>query len=198
MSVFTHIVRIRAVVGFVVAVALAVGSAATPAAAMPVGPCLRRPVVARVVDPFRAPGCRWCPGNRGMDFATAAGTTVRAAASGNVVFAGSVAGVTWLTLSHAGDVLITYGPMDRLDVALGDAVRAGQSLGTTAGWLHFGVRIGGRYVDPAPLFEQLVHLVPRLVRLDGQIPLPARVRCPGDQVLEPPVEPSRRPPWRLS
>ena len=36
-------------------------------------PCWRPPVAAPVVDPFRQPACRWCPGNRGIEYATSPG-----------------------------------------------------------------------------------------------------------------------------
>ena len=32
--------------------------------------CWRPPVPAPVVDPFREPACRWCRGNRGIDYGT--------------------------------------------------------------------------------------------------------------------------------
>ena len=73
----------------------------------------------------------------------------------------------------------SYGPLRQVLVRRGAAVSAGMALGTTVGLLHFGVRVGGEYVDPAPLLGQPVHLVPRLVPLSGRIPPPPALRCPA-------------------
>jgi murein DD-endopeptidase MepM/ murein hydrolase activator NlpD len=152
------------------------GSAAAVGAAPS---CLVPPVVAPVIDPFRAPACTWCPGHRGIEYGTRPHTVVRAAAAGKVSFAHSVAGSVWVTVVHAGDLASSYGPMARVDVRRGDSVRAGQSLGTSVGALHFGLRLDGRYVDPAPLLGRPPHLVPRLVPLHARLaPVPA-LRCPA-------------------
>ena len=36
-------------------------------------PCWWPPVSAPVIDPYREPACRWCPGNRGLEYGTRAG-----------------------------------------------------------------------------------------------------------------------------
>jgi murein DD-endopeptidase MepM/ murein hydrolase activator NlpD len=147
---------------------------ASPAAALP---CLSPPVAARVSEPFRGPVCTWCPGHRGLQYATGPGAVVRSAGPGTVTFAGPVAGAVWITVAHEGGVLTSYGPLRQVLVRRGAAVSAGVALGTTVGPLHFGVRVGGEYVDPAPLLGQPVHLVPRLVPLSGRIPPPPALRC---------------------
>jgi hypothetical protein len=90
-----------------------------------------------------------------------------------------VARTVWVTVAHDGGVLTSYGPLRQILVRGGAAVAAGVALGTTIGPLHFGVRVGGEYVDPAPLLGQPVHLVPRLVPLSGSIPGPPTLRCPA-------------------
>jgi len=160
---------------FVATVALLVATASFASAL----PCLSPPVPAGISAPFQAPACTWCPGHRGLQYATAPGTAVRSAGPGTVTFAGSVAGTVWITVAHDDGVLTSYGPLRQVLVRRGAAVSAGVVLGTTVGPLHFGVRVGGEYVDPAPLLGQPVHLVPRLVPLVGRIPPPPALRCPA-------------------
>ena len=157
---------------------LALVLTAPPAAGA--GPtCLAPPVPAPVAVPFRAPDCRWCPGQRGLEYANRPGIAVRAAGPGTVVFAGPVAGVVWLTLDHGGDLRTSYGPLRRVLVRRGAKVAAGTVIASAAGALHFGVRIGGSYVDPAPLLGRPVHLVPRLLSPTARVPRPPAVRCGG-------------------
>ena len=152
---------------------------ASPQAAAAGQTCLMPPVTARVAVPFRAPDCRWCPGQRGLEYANRAGVAVRAAGAGAVVFAGQVAGVVWVTVDHGGGLRTSYGPLRRVAVRRGATVAAGTALAVAAGPLHFGVRIDGRYVDPAGLLGRPVHLVPRLFSPTARIPRPPAVRCGG-------------------
>ena len=48
----------------------------------------------------------------------------------------------------------------------------GAVVGHSAGALHFGLRDGDRYIDPAPFIGRLEG-VPRLVPIDGSTPAPA-------------------------
>src|SRR5205085_1070721 len=73
-------------------------TAATAAAGADAG--YRPPVDASVVDPFRPPPQPWAAGNRGLDYATRPGQEVRAAADGEVVFAGAVADSLHVVLLH--------------------------------------------------------------------------------------------------
>ena len=57
-------------------------SLAVPVAALPEPPAYLPPVEAPVADPFRPPTTPYGPGNRGLEYATAPGTPVRAAADG--------------------------------------------------------------------------------------------------------------------
>jgi murein DD-endopeptidase MepM/ murein hydrolase activator NlpD len=141
--------------------------------------CLLPPVSAPVADPFREPACRWCPGNRGLTYDVPAGTPVRAAAAGVVTFSGSVAGTYYLVVAHADGLRATYGELAGSPFDLGDVVVAGATVGPSAGGLHFGLRIGDHYVDPAPYLGRLVERA-RLVPTDGSAARPApapRLQC---------------------
>lgn len=145
--------------------------AAVPApagAAVPPGKVsYRPPVEAPIVDEFRPPAQRWSAGNRGIDYGTAPGTKVRAAADGEVTFAGQVGGSLHVVLLHSDGVRTSYSFLRTVTVRRGQRVAQGQVLGTTAGPFHFGARVGDTYIDPRTLFDQglpAVHLVPDEVR----------------------------------
>src|SRR4051794_6589973 len=122
------------------------------------------PVAAPVADPFRPPSSPYGPGNRGIDYATAPGTEVRASADGEVVFAGQVGGTLHVVVLHGDGIRTSYSFLSSIRVHRGDHVRQGQVLGTTGTQpFHFGARAGDAYVDPALLFSTgppQVHLVP--------------------------------------
>jgi len=142
-------------------------------------PCWEPPVDAPVTDPFRPPACRWCPGNRGIEFGTPAGFRVRAVATGRVTFAGPVAGTFYVVVRHGDGRRVTYANLDRPAFDVDDLVVRGQTVGRTAGRLHLGVRVGGRYVDPTPMLGRWVFRA-RLVPSDGgpgNPPPPARLTC---------------------
>jgi murein DD-endopeptidase MepM/ murein hydrolase activator NlpD len=179
-EILVLLASVRPIVGRFVASTFAIVLVGGSSAAADTPPaCLRPPVVGPVIDPFRAPACTWCPGNRGIDYGVPAGTVVHAAAAGTVSFAGAVAGTVWVTLGHAGGVASTYGPMMSLAVRRGTVVSAGEVLGTTSGAFHFGVRLDGRYIDPAPLLGRPPHLVPRLVPMSSPIRPVLALRCPA-------------------
>lgn len=131
------------------------------------------PVDGEITRPFQAPAFAYGPGHRGVDFAAAPGTPVRSAADGVVAFAGSVAGSLHVVVVHDGGLRTTYAFLAGIAVHEGDRVTRGQIVGAAGGTgpehdrpgLHFGLRIGDRYLDPQQLFEvcdltQLVRLVP--------------------------------------
>jgi murein DD-endopeptidase MepM/ murein hydrolase activator NlpD len=151
--------------------------AASPAVAAV--PCLVPPVVGRVVDPFRAPACTWCAGNRGIEYATTPGAPVRAAADGSVSFVGVVAGIRYVVVDHGGGYRTTYGKLARSEVRTGMPVAAGRTVGIAGAETFFGLRLGDEYLDPAPHFARSVPQ-PRLVPLDGSQSRPApppQFRC---------------------
>ena len=164
--------RVRVLVRLAV-LTLAVAAGGAASAAEPPALCLNQPVRAPVVDPFRAPGCRWCAGNRGIEYGTAAGTVVRAAAGGTVSFAGVVAGTRYVVVQHASGLRTTYGKLATIGVVQGATVSAGTPVGTTGGQFFFGVRRGDTYLDPAQHFLTVQRRA-RLVPTGGGPRLPDR------------------------
>lgn len=167
--------------------ALFVGGLLAAAPVAQGAPCLRPPVDAPVVDPFRAPACPYCAGNRGIEYAPSPGSAVVAAAAGTISFAGVVAGIRYVVVDHDGRWRTTYGKLATIAVRVGVRVAAGDVVGTTTEALYFGLRDGDAYVDPAPSLASLV-VQPQLVPLDGvhrRPPRPARLVCP--QSVSPPV-----------
>jgi murein DD-endopeptidase MepM/ murein hydrolase activator NlpD len=131
--------------------------------------CWSPPVAAAVSDPFRQPACRWCPGNRGIEYATSSGDSVRAVAAGEVIFSGVVAGTAYVVVRHADRRRATYGNLGGTLPSVGQPVVSGMVIARTAGTFHFGLRDGDRYVDPAPFIGRLVG-VARLIPSDGSSP----------------------------
>ncbi|WP_310648377.1 M23 family metallopeptidase [Clavibacter michiganensis] len=119
-----------------------------------------------VTRPFQAPTTPYGPGHRGIDIAVSPGGEVRAPAAGTVSFAGVVVDRPVVSIRHADGYVSSVEPVVPL-VAAGDAVVAGQVIGTLAasprhepdGGLHLGARLHGDYVDPALLLAALQHAV---------------------------------------
>lgn len=96
----------------------------------------------------------------GLDLIAPAGTAVRAAAAGRVIFAGDEPQQygKLVVLDHGGGWHSAYGFLSRATVREGDTVKAGERLGlvgrtgrATRDELHFELRRDNRPVDPAPL-----------------------------------------------
>ena len=110
------------------------------------------PAQGKVVERFS----RRSPVNKGIDIAGKLGEPVKAAANGEVVYAGSdLSGYGRLIiLKHNSSYLSAYAHNKELLVREGDAVKAGQkiaeigSTGTTEPKLHFEIRRDGKPVDP--------------------------------------------------
>lgn len=169
------------------------------------------PVDAPVQRHFESPAHAYGPGHRGLDYAVAEGSPVRAAGAGRVRFAGRVPGGEAVTIDHGGDVLSTYSLLEPVYVTAGDPVTAGQIIGRSAGshsgspGLHLGLRVGGRYVDPAAFLPEatpgdglrLMPVTNRPVRafghtldvraLTGRTPRPCRS---GPELAASPVAPN--------
>jgi murein DD-endopeptidase MepM/ murein hydrolase activator NlpD len=122
-------------------------------------PALWMPVAGAVVRGFDARAGPYGPGHRGIDIAATLGQVVWAPAAGKVVFAGPVAGTTWVSLLVAPGVLVTLGPL-RDPVSAGRVrprapvgrVAPGHQVGTggveDGVTLYLGLRVDGVYVDP--------------------------------------------------
>ena len=135
--------------------------------------CYQQPVHSPVVDPFRAPACAFCSGNRGLEYQPHTGSPVFAAAAGVVTFSGLVAGVRYLVVVQTDGRTATYGRLAVVRVPMGAMVRPGETVGATTERFYFGLRQGDRYLDPAP-FLGVARYRPRLVPVDGSEPRPAR------------------------
>lgn len=105
------------------------------------------PVKGKVVSDYKANG-------KGLDIAGNKGDAVVAAADGEVLFVGVVKGYGNLVIvKHSPTLVTAYGNNDRITVASGTRVRAGQKIaemGTDGGQsaLRFEVREKGRPIDP--------------------------------------------------
>ena len=93
----------------------------------------------------------------GLDFAASYGSTIRAADSGTVIFAGWYAGYgKAVIISHSKGITTLYGHTSELYVSEGQSVQKGQAIAavgstgfSTGPHLHFEVRRDGTPVDPA-------------------------------------------------
>ena len=127
------------------------------------GVCLALPSNATVIDPFRAPECARCAGNRGIEYAVPANAVVRSGLRGEVAFVGMVANVRYVVVRASADprVRVTYGGLADVVVEQGEVLRRGDALGTMGesdargsgdargtARLHLGVRVGDEYMDP--------------------------------------------------
>src|SRR5665811_391408 len=98
-------------------------------------------------------------GHRGIDIAVSSDDSIRASASGVVVFAGytpAEGGSTTISIEHEGGMRTTYLHLTRIKVSKGLAVRQGQELGSSDGSpLHFGMKIATArdiYFNPCLLY----------------------------------------------
>jgi lipoprotein NlpD len=100
--------------------------------------------------------------SRSLQLGGKAGTPVKAAASGRVVYAGDglVGFGNLVIISHKGKFLSAYGHNQSLGVKVGDVVQRGQviaamgSTGTDRVKLHFEIRKQGRPIDPVSLMPK--------------------------------------------
>jgi murein DD-endopeptidase MepM/ murein hydrolase activator NlpD len=109
------------------------------------------PVDAPITDPFRAPATPFGPGNRGLEYGTTPGQTIRAIGGGVVTFAGSIGGSRYVTVAHADGLRSSYSFLAEVSVAERDLVVAGQPVGRAGLRFHLGVRCADAYLDPASL-----------------------------------------------
>jgi len=137
--------------------ATVVGAARAPA---PTGFVLPVPPPPIVLTAFVPPANRYGAGHRGVDLAAPAGSEIRSAGTGIVIFAADLAGRGVVSVEHAGGLRTTYEPVTA-SVAAGAAVSAGDVVGvlqaghpgcSPADCLHWGARLPDRvYLDPMSL-----------------------------------------------
>jgi len=139
-----------------------VSKASTPAATRPavytggaVG-AWRWPTAGRVIRGYSSTV------HKGIDIGGKRGDAIQAVATGKVVYAGTgiVGFGELLIIKHNEVYLSAYGHNDRLLVAEGDTVRAGQKIaekgssGTDSVKLHFEIRKEGKPIDPQRLLPR--------------------------------------------
>jgi murein DD-endopeptidase MepM/ murein hydrolase activator NlpD len=142
--------------------------------------CWPMPVPAPIAVPYSPPSCRWCAGHEAVGWTVPAGTVVSAVAPGQVVFAGRVAEVGYVTIDVDG-LRTTYGGLGRVDVRKGEVVAAGRALGAASGLVTFSVRAGDVHLDPTRFLARRQGRA-RLVPTDGHRPRPwsaAQSVCPA-------------------
>lgn len=140
------------VVGAPVAQAIALPVVLTPQRQQPVPTAHEPPVDAPIIDPFRPPAGPFAPGNRGIEYDTTPGQTVRASADGVVTFAGQVGGNLFVTISHDSSLRTTVGFVDEVLVHAGEHVSQGEAIALAGDTIHFTARRNGEYFDPETLF----------------------------------------------
>ncbi len=124
------------------------------------------PVAAAPIQADFRPAAAYGSGHRGIDLSAQPGSPIRAVSEATVALAGPVAGKPVIVLlvddPDLGRVRVTYEPVIP-DVEVGDLVVAGQAIGTLAATgghcgrsphcLHLGIKLNGRYLNPAPLLS---------------------------------------------
>jgi murein DD-endopeptidase MepM/ murein hydrolase activator NlpD len=114
--------------------------------------CLSPPVDGPVIAGF-APVGRY-EGHWGMDYAAEVGDSVQAPASGEVTFAGTVAGMKTVTIEPVSGFKVSLSYLSELQVRTGSQVTRGSTVGLAGAphgtpGVHLSTRINDRYVDPA-------------------------------------------------
>jgi murein DD-endopeptidase MepM/ murein hydrolase activator NlpD len=143
--------------------------------------------------------------HRGIDYAAAQGTPVRAAGSGRVRFRGVKGGYgNVIELDHGSGIVTVYGHLSRIAAAvrIGARVAQGEVIGNvgmtglaTGPHLHYEYRVNGRFVDPARV------RLPEATPIDATLledfrlkaaPLLAVLSPPGPVAAPPAAAPSRQ------
>ena len=94
--------------------------------------------------------------HQGIDFAGAIGDSVKAAANGQVIFAGTQRGYGKIVIiKHSEALSSAYGHLSEITLKVGDIVSVGEKIGevgqsgnSTGPHLHFEIRENGLKVDP--------------------------------------------------
>ena len=94
--------------------------------------------------------------HQGIDIPASTGAAITAAASGTVVVSTySYSAGNYIMISHGGGVYTVYMHCSQLLASEGQTVKQGQTIAkvgstgySTGSHLHFGIRSGGRYVNP--------------------------------------------------
>jgi murein DD-endopeptidase MepM/ murein hydrolase activator NlpD len=160
---------------------------------------LRYPVdYARISSGYST--ARWHPvlhrvrAHRGIDFAAATGTPIKAAGAGRVIFRGVKGGYgNVVELSHSNGITTLYAHMSRFarEVAVGDHVAQGEVIGyvgmtglANGPHVHYEYRVNGVYKNPARVTVPKADPIPANLMEDFRAktaPLLADLDAPADQ-----------------
>ena len=110
------------------------------------------PVEAPIIDSFRPPASRFGAGNRGIEYDTVEGQSVRAVDRGRVAFVGAVGNARHVVIDHGDGLRSTYAFVSATSVVRGQFVEAGRQVAVAAPGFHLTARLGDVYVDPVLLF----------------------------------------------
>jgi murein DD-endopeptidase MepM/ murein hydrolase activator NlpD len=143
---------------------------------------------------------RWHPvlhrvrAHRGIDFAAPAGTPIKAAGAGRVIFRGVKGGYgNVVELSHSNGITTLYAHMSRFarEVGVGDRVAQGEVIGyvgmtglATGPHVHYEYRVNGVYKNPARVTVPKADPIPAKLMEDFRAktaPLLADLDAPADQ-----------------
>lgn len=131
----------------------------------------RPPVPGTVARTAQIPSSPWASGHRGLDLLAAPGDDVVAPTDGIVGFVGRVAGRGVVVLEHDGGLRSSFEPVTTV-ATVGTQVAAGDVVARVDGTpghcapltcLHWGVRLGESYLDPATLLAR-----PRIVLMPSR------------------------------
>ncbi|HVP28748.1 MAG TPA: M23 family metallopeptidase [Myxococcota bacterium] len=129
----------------------------------------------------------------GFDLATTAHSPITAANSGRVIYADDL-GIygSCVVIDHGYGVTSLYGHLSRIDVAVGDRVTKGQTIGLSGATglaggdhLHFAILVRDTYVDPVEWWdakwirEKIDALLPPRAGAPGAAPAPAASAPPA-------------------
>ena len=120
---------------------------------------LSKPLSGTITSRFggrRSPGGIGSTNHKGLDIAAKAGTTIKAAASGTVKFAGYKGSLGNLVIiDHGNGIQTYYGHSSKIYVKKGQKVEAGEKIAAvgstgaaTGPHLHFEIHIKGKVVNP--------------------------------------------------
>jgi murein DD-endopeptidase MepM/ murein hydrolase activator NlpD len=118
-----------------------------------------------VLRRFERPDHDWSAGHRGVDLATDVGAPVVSAIDGVVTFSGTVVDRGVVTVRDVHGMLSTVEPVTPV-ARTGETVQKGQAIATamtghcsSQPCLHWGIRVGGAYVDPLGLLRRPARIV---------------------------------------
>jgi murein DD-endopeptidase MepM/ murein hydrolase activator NlpD len=160
---------------------------------------LRYPVdYARISSSYST--ARWHPvlhrvrAHRGIDFAAAIGTPIKAAGAGRVIFRGVKGGYgNVVELAHSNGITTLYAHMSRFarEVGVGDRVAQGKVIGyvgktglATGPHVHYEYRVNGVYKNPARVTVPKADPIPANLMEDFRAktaPLLADLDAPADE-----------------